>query len=667
MDPSRPATPFPDLNLVPFPLPFPKLEPKVEQPDFADPSPPVDDRSGPREPPPPNSNPNLSSLLSPEVHTPLQQLSPTTDEDALFAEYFRLAQLFLSSYAAKRPVPPANGSRSLVPGPQAGPPAAPAPESNGSSSALVVSKRRKLRSAEMVRVSSLSVRDQIYFRDLVRRTRITFESLRALLIREEEKAENLGLLAKRTRADLKAAALMADRDLWLNRDKRIIGAIPGINIGDVFFFRMEICVIGLHGQVQAGIDYVPASRSSSGEPIATSIIVSGGYEDDDDSGVVLIYTGHGGRERNQLKHSINQKLEGGNLALERSMNYGIEIRVIRGIKSDRSPTGKVYVYDGLYKIVECWMDTGKSGFGVYKYKMIRMQGQDEMGSVILKLAEDLKVQPLRVRPVGYLSLDISMGKENFPVLLFNDIDDDQDPLLFEYLAHPVHPIAAFQGKHTEGGGGCECVSNCSVGCCCAQRNGGEFPYDGNGLLLKGKPLIYECGTMCRCPPTCANRLSQKGLRNRLEVFRSRETGWGVRSLDLIRAGAFICEFSGVVLMKQQAEVLSMNGDSLVCPGRFPGRWVEWGDISDVFPDYVPPDFPSLPDLSCSIDVSRARNVACYLSHSCSPNVFVQFVVYDHYNVSYPHLMIFATENIPPLRELSIDYGVVEEWVARLTM
>jgi hypothetical protein len=39
-----------------------------------------------------------------------------------------------------------------------------------------------------------------------------------------------------------------------------------------------LCVVGLHMQIQAGIDYLPKSRCSNGEPIATSVIVSGGYE-----------------------------------------------------------------------------------------------------------------------------------------------------------------------------------------------------------------------------------------------------------------------------------------------------------------------------------------------------------------------------------------------------
>lgn len=452
---------------------------------------------------------------------------------------------------------------------------------------------------------------------------------------------------------------MKHRDLWLNRDRRIIGAIPGIEIGDVFFYRVELCVVGLHGQLQAGIDYVPASQTGTGEPIATSIIVSGGYEDDEDRGDVLIYSGHGGREKRDARQSVDQELKAGNLALKNSMDYGIEIRVIRGSKSDCSPSSKVYVYDGLYKVVHCWNDAGKSGFCVFKYKLVRIEGQEMMGSYMLKLAEELKVNPLGARPVGYLSLDISNGKENLPVFLFNDIDDDKEPLLFEYLARPFYPTSALDRR---GWIGCNCVSNCSADCYCARRNGGEFAYEGNGLLLKGKPLIYECGTFCRCPMSCVNRVSQKGVRNRLEVFRSRETGWGVRSLDFIRAGAFVCELSGAVLTKEQSEIVKMSGASLIYPSRFPERWVQWGDISDVLPAYTPPSFPSLPKLSFSIDVSGMRNVACYLSHSCSPNVFVQFVLYDQYNESYPHLMIFAMENIPPLTELSIDYGVGDEIV-----
>lgn len=543
----------------------------------------------------------------------------------------------------------------------------PVPEEEQLSTVECSSRRKpQQRSAELVRVSNLAIEDERYFRQLVRKTRMIYDSLRIYLTLEEDKRRSLvnGRVV-RARSDLKAASMMKDKGLWLNRDKRIVGPIPGIYVGDVFFFRVELCVLGIHGQLQAGIDYLSSSQSSNGEPVATSVIVSGGYEDDEDSGDVIIYTGHGGQDKHS-RQVVHQNLECGNLGMERSMRYGIEVRVVRGFKYKGSASDKIYVYDGIYKIEEYWFEIGKSGFGVYKFKLVRMEGQPEMGSQILKFAERIRDNPLEARPVGYVSLDISKKKENVPVYLYNDIDDNYEPLNYDYLVRTVFPPFVY---HPAGGdGGCYCTDGCTTDCVCAKKNGGEFAYDSNGLLLRGKPLIFECGPFCSCPPTCSNRVSQKGVRNRFEVFRSMETGWGVRSLDLIHAGSFICEYTGVVLTRDQAKVFTMNGeDSLVYPNRFGESWAEWGDLSHVFPDYVPPLYPSVPQLEFAMDVSRMRNVACYMSHSSCPNVFVQLVLYDHSNIAFPHVMLFALEDIPPLRELSLNYGAAGEWTETLSI
>jgi len=49
---------------------------------------------------------------------------------------------------------------------------------------------------------------------------------------------------------------MMKRGLCVNRDRRVIEAIPGVNVGDLFYFRMEMCVIGLYGPIIAGIDCI---------------------------------------------------------------------------------------------------------------------------------------------------------------------------------------------------------------------------------------------------------------------------------------------------------------------------------------------------------------------------------------------------------------------------
>ncbi|KAF2285564.1 hypothetical protein GH714_005520 [Hevea brasiliensis] len=582
------TVPFQDLNLSPSPsssplstnaavptpppLLIPKIEPKLE---------PLDDlveTPQPQEPQDPLYPEFTPNLFSNSEHTPPSQSSAlsSSQEDNVYSEYHRISELFRTAFA-KRLQQQYGDVSVLDPDSRA---IVPVNEDSSLSSVVVTRPPRRYpkRSSELVRVTDLGIEDQRYFRDVCRRTRMLYDALRIFSVLEEEKrrGESLG---RRARGDLLAASLMRERGLWLNRDKRIVGSIPGVEVGDLFFFRMELCVVGLHGQVQAGIDYLPASQSSNREPIATSIIVSGGYEDDEDSGDMLIYTGHGGQDKFS-RQCMHQKLEGGNLALERSMHYGIEVRVIRGFKYAGSFTNKIYVYDGLYKIHDCWFDVGKSGFGVYKYKLLRIDGQPEMGSSILRFAQSLRVSPLSVRP------------RVFPPFAFN---------------------------HGSNGTGCDCVSGCIDGCFCSMKNGGEFAYDQSGFLLRGKPVVFECGAF-----------------------------W-------------------VVLTREQAEVFTMNGDSLIYPSRFSQKWAEWGDLSQIYPDYVRPSYPLIPPLDFAMDVSKMRNVACYMSHSSTPNVLVQFVLYDHNNLMFPHLMLFAMENIPPLRELSLDYGVADEWTGKLSI
>ncbi|KAG5573772.1 hypothetical protein H5410_063538 [Solanum commersonii] len=553
--PTEPKTPTPTMI-------FPKIEPKLE---------PLDEFT----PQSINPNSNFSYNSGFRNTTPQQQQqnatssqTPSSIEAGVHSEYNRISELFQTAFAQSLQrdgdveANEDSGCRAIV------------PVSNDSQVSDIVITRRKYekRSSELVRVTDLKPEDERYFRDLIRKTRMLYDSLRIFVNLEDENNQHLGSGRQtRARGDLKASQMMREHGLWLNRDKRTVGPIPGVLVGDLFLYRMELCVVGLHGTPQAGIDYLPANQSSNGEPIATSVIASGGYEDDEDAGDVIIYTGQGGQDKNS-RQVVHQKLEGGNLALERSMYYGVEVRVIRGFKYVGSSSGKVYVYDGLYRITESWFDVGKSGFGVYKYKLVRIENQPDMGSAVLRFAESLRTRPLEVRPMGYISLDISRKKENVPVFLFNDIDNERDPACYDYLLKTVFPPYVYQ--HVGNGSGCECTDGCGNGtnCFCAMKNGGQFAYDTNGILLRGKPVIFECGPHCSCPPTCWNRVSQKGVRNRFEVFRSRETGWGVRSLDLLLAGSFICEYTGVVLTQEQAQIFTMNGDSLIYPSHFAERW-----------------------------------------------------------------------------------------------
>lgn len=83
--------------------------------------------------------------------------------------------------------------------------------------------------------------------------------------------------------------------------KRTFGHLPNIIEGDVFDNRIALSQSKVHSPTQAGI-------SGSENEGADSIVISGGYEDDEDLGNVIIYTGHGGRSEISKEQVVDQTL-----------------------------------------------------------------------------------------------------------------------------------------------------------------------------------------------------------------------------------------------------------------------------------------------------------------------------------------------------------------------
>lgn len=128
-------------------------------------------------------------------------------------------------------------------------------------------------------------------REIVEAVLMTFEALRRRHLQMDEAQETS------KRADLKAGAIMMASNLRANSGKRI-GVVPGVEIGDIFYFRMELCVIGLHAPSMAGIDYMTTKFGDEDDSVAICIVAAGGYENNDDDTDVLVYSGSGGNGRN---------------------------------------------------------------------------------------------------------------------------------------------------------------------------------------------------------------------------------------------------------------------------------------------------------------------------------------------------------------------------------
>ncbi|XP_042445660.1 histone-lysine N-methyltransferase, H3 lysine-9 specific SUVH1-like [Zingiber officinale] len=471
-----------------------------------------------------------------------------------------------------------------------------------------------------------------------------FDALRRRLLQLDEAKDVV------RRQDLKIGSIMAARDVRANVGKRI-GSVPGVEVGEIFYFRFEMNLIGLHAPSMAGIDYLTTSFGDKEERVAICIVSSGGYDNEDDDVDVLIYSGQGGTGRH--KQPDDQKLERGNLALDTSFYRKNQIRVVRSAKDINCQTGKIYIYDGLYKIESSWTDKGKAGFNMFKYKLLREPGQPD-GIATWKMVQKWKKDPSSRGRV--ILPDISSGAENFPVCLVNDVDYERKPNHFVYItnvkcSHPTNVMKPLRG--------CMCLSVCLPGdrnCSCAQQNGGDLPYNSMGLLVCRKPLIYECCLSCQCSFNCRNRVTQKGIRLHFEVFRTKECGWGLCSWDPIRAGTFVCEYTGEIIDSRVQD--EDEGGEYIFRATYLGEKVmrfnyrpelledpELGIANEVFRP-----FPF------TISAKNSGNIARFMNHSCSPNLFWQPVLHDHGDEEYPHIMFFALKHIPPMTELTYDYG-----------
>ncbi|NXG80633.1 SETMR methyltransferase, partial [Baryphthengus martii] len=189
--------------------------------------------------------------------------------------------------------------------------------------------------------------------------------------------------------------------------------------------------------------------------------------------------------------------------------------------------------------------------------------------------------------------------------------------------------------------GCSCLSSsCMVGVCSCLRRGENY----SALCLRpadqeqeyARPL-WECNAMCRCGESCQNRLVQRGLRVRLEVFKTEKKGWGLRTLESIPRGRFVCEYAGEVLGLKEArrriQAQTAKDSNYLIAVR---EHLHHGQVLETF-----------------VDPTYVGNVGRFLNHSCEPNLFMVPVRVDS---MVPKLALFAATDISAGEELSYDYS-----------
>lgn len=427
-------------------------------------------------------------------------------------------------------------------------------------------------------------------------------------------------------------------ELKCYHDFNDVGPVPGVRVGDWYSYTYELLLIGLHRHLRGNICHLSSTSDAArtkynNQSVVCSILIG---ENDRVNGDKLMFIGQGGKQK-------QSRAETGNLALMNSCTLSLPVRVIRREKDTDSDTGQRFTYYGLYKVTKYFLDTGLHGHPVYKFFLLREGNQPGLDTVLPQ------PDPATL-PGVLLTADISDGVEQTPVRVVNAVDVNA-PDTFQYIAAVVYPYGGELQPRTQA---CDCVYTCEDGvCACVKRNSGSISaYNDEGHLIRVRNIVHECGPFCNCSVVaCRNRVSQRGLRWRLEVFRTMAKGWGVRTLDFIPSGSFVCELTGELLSATVAAErendeylfnLDFHANARARNKASKGKVIVEGVESKAV-NYV-------------IDCRLKGNVARFINHSCKPNLFVQGVLHDHGDLNRGHIVLFAGEDIAARTEISYDYG-----------
>ncbi|KAH9287298.1 Histone-lysine N-methyltransferase SETDB1 [Echinococcus granulosus] len=173
----------------------------------------------------------------------------------------------------------------------------------------------------------------------------------------------------------------------------------------------------------------------------------------------------------------------------------------------------------------------------------------------IKINEEFRCEKAFIRIA-----DLSYGKENVPVPCVNSVDNES-PCFIDYIPNrkPVGKVNI--NEDPDFLVCCDCTDNCRdrTKCACQQLTIEASAFSSTKGMVdtsvgyRYRRLsqftmggIYECNSRCKCDRRCQNRVVQQGVWVRTQVFKTNRKGWGIRALNAIPKGAFICTYAGAI-------------------------------------------------------------------------------------------------------------------------
>lgn len=318
------------------------------------------------------------------------------------------------------------------------------------------------------------------------------------------------------------------------------------------------------------------------------------------------------------------------------------------------------------------------------------------------------------------------------ITLVNDLDDSSPPIEFDFITEsiigkgvePVDPD--FMSGCTcfpENGRLCGCEFRyCNCLDLSARDSNGKvnFPYSVGkvnfhclrSFYLESRHHIYECNARCSCRSNCKNKVVQRGRQLPLEIFKTKDRGWGkqshhtcylphprlsiiadsykgLRCSETLHKGQFIDTYRGEIITdeeavkREQKRSLNDNNYLMNLDKHTPLRLISPEELSDLVtrnefrdikdrvdkglyetskddetgntlwlnPFYKPPYV---------IDGMNHGSPSRFMNHSCEPNCRLFTVSQNHADTRIYDIAFFTLEVIPAGTELTFDYKDEED-------
>nr|XP_009939693.1 PREDICTED: histone-lysine N-methyltransferase EHMT1 [Opisthocomus hoazin] len=249
------------------------------------------------------------------------------------------------------------------------------------------------------------------------------------------------------------------------------------------------------------------------------------------------------------------------------------------------------------------------------------------------LRESSADKPAQIEKV--VSRDIARGYERIPIPCVNSVDSEPCPSNYKYVSQNCVTSPMDIDRNITHLQYCVCIDDCSSSNCMCGQLSMRCWYDKDGRLLPEfnmaePPLIFECNHACSCWRTCRNRVVQNGLRTRLQLYRTQKMGWGVRTMQDIPLGTFVCEYVGELISDSEADVREED--------------------SYLF------DLDNKDGEVYCIDARFYGNISRFINHLCEPNLIPVRVFMSHQDLRFPRIAFFSTRHIEAGEEIGFDYG-----------